>query len=115
MQPRTAEIKVIVDLDGNHLPTRIEWQATEGQDGPVSSQAIMLSFWDGEKKAAAAIDLWLEDMTIEDMDLFFYQTIHKMADTYLRATKNADAAKSIHDFGDEFGETMGLVSRVGNT
>ena len=33
---RTAEIKLIVDLDGDDMPTRIEWQASEGQkNGPV--------------------------------------------------------------------------------
>jgi hypothetical protein len=31
-----------------------------------------------------------------------------MADTYLRATKNPDVAKLIHDFGDGFGDTLGL-------
>ena len=65
-------------------------------------------------KTTAAIDLWIKDTTIEDMNLYFYQVIHKMADTYLRATKNADIANSIHEFGDGFGEALGLVSRSGN-
>ena len=30
MMSRTAEIKLTVDLDGYDLPTRIEWQASEG-------------------------------------------------------------------------------------
>jgi len=109
---RTAEIKLIVDLDGENLPTRIVWQASEGQEnGPVLCQSMMLSVWDSENKTTAAIDLWIKDMTIDDMNLYFYQVIHKMADTYLRATKNADMANSIHEFGDGFGETLGLVSR----
>ncbi len=109
---RTAEIKLIVDLDGDDLPTRIEWQASEGQEnGPVSCQSMMLSLWDGENKTTAAIDLWIKDTTIDDMNLYFYQVIHKMADTYLRATKNVDMANSIHEFGEEFGENLGLVNR----
>jgi gliding motility-associated protein GldC len=109
---RTAEIKLIVDLDDNDLPTRIEWQASEGQEnGPVSCQSMMLSVWDSENQTTAAIDLWTKDTTIDDMNLYFYQVIHKMADTYLRATKNADLAASIHEFGDEFGEILGLVNR----
>ena len=112
MMSRTAEIKLIVDLDGENLPTRIVWQASEGQEnGPVLCQSMMLSVWDNENKTTAAIDLWIKDMTIDDMNLYFYQVIHKMADTYLRATKNADMANSIHEFGDGFGETLGLVSR----
>ncbi len=109
---RTAEIKLIVDLDGDDLPTRIEWHASEGQEnGPVSCQSMMLSVWDSENKTTAAIDLWIKDTTIEDMNLYFYQVIHKMGDTYLRATKNVDMANSIHKFGDEFAETLGLASR----
>ena len=109
---RTAEIKLIVDLDDNDLPTQIEWQASEGQEnGPVSCQSMMLSVWDSENQTTAAIDLWTKDTTIDDMNLYFYQVIHKMADTYLRATKNADLAASIHEFGDEFGEILGLVNR----
>ena len=100
-----------IDLDDDNLPVRIEWQATEGQDSPASCQSMMLSFWDAENKTTAAIDLWVKDATIDDMNLYFYQVIHKMADTYLRATKNADLAKSIHEFGEGFGETLGLMSR----
>lgn len=112
MTSRTAEIKLTVDLDDEDLPTRIEWQASEGQEnGPVSCQSMMLSVWDSEKKTTAAIDLWVKDMTIDDMNLYFYQVIHKMADTYRRATKNADLADSIHEFGDEFGEALGLITR----
>ena len=112
MMLRTAEIKLTVDLDGDDLPTRIEWQASEGQEnGPASCQSLMLSLWDSENKTTAAIDLWTKDTTIDDMNLYFYQVIHKMADTYLRATKNAEVADSIHEFGERFGETLGLTSR----
>jgi len=106
---RTAEIRLKVELDGDNLPTRIEWQATEAKsDGPVPCQSMMLSLWDGENKTTAAIDLWTRDATIDDMNLHFYQTFHKMADTYLRATKNSQVARLIHDFGDGFGETLGI-------
>jgi gliding motility-associated protein GldC len=109
MKSRTAEIKVTVNLDGNNLPTHIEWQASESaDDGPAPVQSVMLSLWDSDKKTTAAIDLWTKDTTIDDMNLHFYQVFHKMADTYLRATKNADVAKRIHEFGDGFGASLGL-------
>ena len=112
MVSRTAEIKVTVELDADDLPTRIEWQASEGQQGgPASCQSMMISLWDSENKSTAAIDLWTKDTTIEDMNLYFYQVIHKMADTYLRATKNADMADTIREFANRFGETLGLVAR----
>ena len=70
---------------------------------------MMLSLWDAENKTTAAIDLWTSDATVEDMNLYFYQVFHKMADTYLRATKNEEVANSIHEFGDGFGASLGLA------
>lgn len=106
---RTAEIKVTVDLDGENLPTRIQWQATEAQDeGPMPCQSVMLSLWDSENQTTAAIDLWTKDTTIDDMNLHFYQLFHKMADTYLRATKNSEIADLIHEFGNGFGDALRL-------
>ena len=68
----------------------------------------MLSMWDSENKTTAAIDLWTQEMTIEDMNLYVYQVIHKLADTYLRATRDKEIADVIHEFGDGFGKTLGL-------
>ena len=109
MNARTAEIKLTVDLDGENLPTRIEWQASEsGVPEPQLCQSMMLSLWDDEKQSTAAIDLWTRDMTVAEMNLHFYQVFQKMADSYLRATNNADAAKMIREFSDRFGEKLGL-------
>ncbi len=110
MIARTAEIKLTIDLDADNLPTHIEWEATEARDaGPVPCQSVMLSLWDSEKQTTAAIDLWTKGTSIEDMNLYFYQVIHKMADTYLRATKNEEIANTIHAFGDDFGAALGLL------
>ena len=109
MMSRTAEINVTIDLDSDNLPIRIQWQASDAKDvDPVPCQSVMLSLWDSEKKTTAAIDVWTRDTSVDDMNLHFYQMFHKMADTYLRATKNSDIAKLIHEFGDGFGERLGL-------
>ena len=107
---RTAEIKLTVDLDGDDVPTAITWEASEARSSePTPCQSMMLSLWDTEKKTIAAIDLWAKDTTIEDMNLYFYQAIHQMADTYFRATKNQEVSKSIHEFGEGFGGKVGLI------
>ena len=109
MTVRTAEIKLTVDLDGDNLPTRIEWEASEMQNsGPQLCQSMMLTLWDSEKQTTAAIDLWTRDMTVAEMNLHYYQAFRKMADSYQRATKNSDVAKSIHEFSDGFGASLGL-------
>lgn len=109
MTSRTAEIRVTVDLDADNVATRIEWQATEARGGTASRcRSVLLSVWDSEKQTTAAIDLWTRDMTVEEMNCFFYQVLHKMADTYLRATKNALMAQSIQEFGNKFGDALGV-------
>jgi gliding motility-associated protein GldC len=112
MTSRTAEIRMAVDLDAENLATRIVWQASEAPGAGVAKcDSMMLSLWDSEKKSTAAIDLWTREMTVEDMNCFVYQVLHKMADTYLRATKNAALAQSIHEFGDKFGQACGFTIR----
>ena len=112
MTSRTAEIKVTVELDSDNLATRIAWQASETPDaGAAQCQSMMLALWDSGKKSTAAIDLWTRDMTVDDMNFFVYQVLHKIAATYLRATKNAAMAQSIHEFGDKFGQTFGFTMR----
>ena len=111
---RTAEIRVTVDLDSDSVPTAIAWEASEARrSGPVPCQSMMLSLWDAERKTMAAIDLWARDMTIDDMNIYFYQAIHQMAETYLRATRNRELAQLIHEFGEGFGGRVGLVNGGG--
>lgn len=111
---RTAEIKLTVDLDADNVPTGIVWEASDARDaGPTPCQSMMLSLWDTERKSIAAIDLWARDTTVDDMNLYFYQAIHQMADTYYRATRNRDVSKLIHEFGEGFGGRVGLVDGTG--
>ncbi len=109
MNARTAEIKLTVDLDGENLPTRIEWQASEsGVPEPQLCQSMMLALWDDEKQSTAAIDLWTRDMTVAEMNLHFHQVFQNMADSYQSATNNTDVAKMIRKFSVSFGEKLGL-------
>jgi len=107
---RTAEITLTVDLDKDRLPTRLAWQASDAnRAGPSLCQLAMLSFWDSDTKTTAAIDLWTQEMTVEDINRHVYQVIHKLADTYGRATRDLEAATVIHQFGEEFGKNRGLL------
>ena len=107
---RTAEIKLTVDLDQDNVPTGIAWEASEAKSaGPTPCQSMMLSLWDADRRTMAAIDLWARDTTVDDMNLFFYQAFHQMAETYQRATRNRELAKLIHEFGERFGGSVGLL------
>lgn len=111
--PYTSEIKFSIQLDDKKLPRKIEWEATDaGFEGKKQCSTMMISLWDKEEKVTMGIDLWTKDMTVEDMNVHFYQMISKMADTYLRSTNNNDAAKMIEDFGKEFAVKLNLLKDV---
>ena len=63
---------------------------------------MMLAFWDGAEKSALRIDLWTKDMMVDEMADFFYQTIMSMADTYKRATNNAEQVDDMKKFAKDF-------------
>ena len=98
-----STINIQVELDEEKMPELIEWNAPDGGvDGLQKAKAMLLGLWDGDEKSALRIDLWTKKMMVDEMNDFFYQTLFGMADTYLRATKNAELAAEIKEFAKSF-------------
>jgi gliding motility-associated protein GldC len=58
------------------------------KDGGVeqeSQETIMLSIWDSKVKESMRIDLWTKDMPVDEMKIFFHQTL-VVSQTFKRAT-----------------------------
>ena len=91
-------------LDG---PEKIDWVA----DGKHEStcKAIMTSVWDEKESNTLRIDLWTKDMMVEEMRHFAVQTIITMADTFERATNDAEGAEDLREFGKSFGKQLGVI------
>jgi len=99
----TSTITIDVNLDEQKMPAEIRWRATEtSAEEDRKAKAMFLSFWDGEEKAALRIDLWTKEMMIDEMTDFFYQTFMSMADTYQRATRNAEMSQDMKKFARDF-------------
>ena len=81
-----SEIKFLIELDENRVPEKLNWTAQEGGVDHEEAKAIMLSIWDSNVKETLRIDLWTKDMPVDEMKLFFHQTLVAMADTFQRAT-----------------------------
>lgn len=110
--PSTNEIHLTIDLDDNKVPTRIQWEAPDsGKTGKKDCSSMMFSIWDNKEKVTLGIDLWTKDMMVEDMNVHVYQTLLKLADTYLRATKNSEVSKMIGDFSNEFASKAGIIKK----
>lgn len=98
-----STITIDVELDENRVPEAIQWQATEGTAGrPQAAKAMMLSLWDSAEKTALRIDLWTQQMMIDEMADFYYQTMMTMADTLNRATKQTELVDDMKTFAKSF-------------
>lgn len=98
-----STINIQVELDEDRMPENIEWNAPGGGvDEMQKAKALLLGLWDGQEKTAMRIDLWTKKMMVDEMIDFFHQTLHGMADTYLRATNNKEMADELKEFAKTF-------------
>ena len=104
----TSEIKFLVELDENKVPEKLTWTAQDGGVDAEEAKAIMLSIWDSTAKETLRIDLWTKEMPVDEMKLFFHQTLVTMADTFQRATADEKMAGAMKDFCDYFAEKLEL-------
>ncbi len=104
----TSEIKVKVTLDENKIPEALHWSAEDGGVHNEESKAVMLSVWDHKARESLRIDLWTKDMPLDEMKIFFHQTLRAMADTFERATSDEKMSATMRDFCDYFAEKLEL-------
>jgi len=104
---QNKEINITVELDNENVPTNIIWNATDlVGDHHAECRAMLLSLWDAGKKDTLKLDLWTKDMTVDEMKIFFHQTLVTMADTLKRATNDERITGDMMDFCDYFAERM---------
>lgn len=109
---KKSEIKINVELDDNKMPVKIEWEATDaGFNGKKPAKTLMLSLWDEKENVTLGIDLWTKEMTVGEMNAHYHQMLLKMADTFERATNNAEAANMIKNFSSEFARKLELKEK----
>ena len=108
MNDKNSKIEISVDLDDNKIPEKIVWSAEDGNIKNKESKALFLSVWDSEKKESLRIDLWTKEMPLDEMKIFFHQTLVAMSDTFNRATQDEKMTATMNDFCDYFAEKMKL-------
>jgi gliding motility-associated protein GldC len=91
----------------NNIPEKIIWNATDdpGSDD-TECRSMILSFWDHNKKDTLRLDLWTRQMTVDEMKIFFHQTLVTMADTLERSIDDERISGDMRDFCDYFAERM---------
>lgn len=108
MSAHTSEIRINVGMDENKIPEELHWTAPDGGINNQPSKAVLLSVWDHKAKEALRIDLWTKDMPLDEMKVFFHQTLTAMAETFQRATNDEKMSATMRDFCDYFAEKLEL-------
>ena len=103
---KNSEIRIKVGLDENKVPETLHWTADDGGVVNAEAKAMMLSVWDSEKQESMRIDLWTKEMPVDEMKVFFHQTLVSMSDTFMRATQDERMSETMKDFCDYFAEKL---------
>jgi gliding motility-associated protein GldC len=103
-----SKIDIEVSTDENNLPVGIQWRA-EGKKEMEDAKAIMLALWDPKENNTMKIDLWVKEMSVEEMKQFFHQTLVTMADTFERATGETKISEDLRDYCFHFAEKMKIL------
>ncbi|AXT51181.1 gliding motility protein GldC [Aquimarina sp. BL5] len=106
-----SEIKIEIELDENKVPEKLHWTAKDGGIENEETKAMLLSVWDNKNKESLRIDLWTKDMPVDEMKVFFHQTLVSMTETFNRATQDEKMSATMKDFCDYFAEKLDLKEK----
>ncbi len=104
----TSEITLKIALDENKVPEKLTWSAQDGGIKDEDAKAMLLSVWDSTNQESLKIDLWTKDMPVDEMKVFFHQTLVAMSDTFMKATQDEKMTATMKDFCAYFAEKLDL-------
>src|SRR6056297_556911 len=107
MSEKNKKIDIEVELDEKNIPENIRWRATDLQGyDEANCRAMILAMWDHQRKDTLRLDLWTKDMTVDEMKIFFHQTLVTMADTLEKSINDPRISGDMRDFCAYFAEKM---------
>jgi gliding motility-associated protein GldC len=109
MSVKKSEIKITVSLDENNLPVEMNWTATDAGINQEPCKALILSLWNEKEQNTLRMDLWNKDMKVDEMKMFFHQTLLTLADTFEKATGEKNISEDLRDYCFHFAEKMNIL------
>ena len=102
----SSKITFDVELDKDHVPEKISWNATDSPQGatPSDTKAVSIALWDHDQKHSLRIDLWTKDMPVDEMKKFYIECLAGLGDSIKRSTDDQKMAEKIHDLCEELVE-----------
>ena len=105
---KKTNIVITVCLDQNKIPEKMSWTAKDGEIENQKTKAFLFSSWDDINQETMKIDLWTKDMPVDQMNVFFHQTLVSLSQSYLKATNNEKMNDAFNQFCDYFAEKLEL-------
>ena len=106
---KTSTIELSVALNENNVPESIQWSAADSGHKDAPTKAFFLSLWDAKENNTLRIDLWTEDMSVDEMKQFFHQTLLTMADSFEKATGEGKICEDLRDYCYHFADKMNIL------
>ena len=108
---KKTDIVITVCLDKNRVPEKMSWSAKDGGVSNQETKAFLFSSWDDVNQETMKIDLWTKDMPVDQMNVFFHQTLVSLSQSYMKATNNEKMTDSFNQFCDYFAEKLELKKK----
>ena len=98
------KLKFEIDLDENHLPENISMSSSDSSANENNIKALFVSAWQAKKKETLRIDLWTKDMPVNEMFIFYHQSLLSMAQTLEKSTGHERLSEALRDYCNFFAE-----------
>ena len=108
---KKTDIVITVCLDKNRVPEKMSWSAKDGGVSNQETKAFLFSSWDDVNQETMKIDLWTKDMPVDQMNVFFHQTLVILSPSYMKATNNEKMTDAFNQFCDYFAEKLELKKK----
>jgi|TARA_B100000902_G_scaffold399870_1_gene473211 gliding motility-associated protein GldC len=106
---KKSKITFEIELDENHLPQNIKLSSSDGQLKDEDIKSFLISAWDSKKQETLRIDLWTNEMMVNEMLIMYHQTLLSMANSLVRATSEKKLADALRDYCTFFAEHSGII------
>ncbi len=95
---KKSTIHFEVELDDQHIPEKISWNATGSPQGDSlkESKSVSIAVWDHEKKHTLRLDLWAKDMPVEEMKKFYIECLAGIGDSIQRSINDKKMSDEVH-------------------
>jgi len=93
-----------IELDGQNVPEKITWQASDNPEGdkPKNTKSASIALWDHDTKQTLRIDVWSKDMPVDEMKKYYVDMIGGLAQSVMNATGDEFMSNEMKRLCDTF-------------